>query len=181
MCYLFQLSDQASRWFSLKGHEIAVSRRRTTRSQKVRSTGGKREARQVNGKTEMGKIDTSICCESLVIWIQDPPGVTRVEKVCFWITTWGRQPAILQKQFRKGKIRTFSSNKEDFFPFKSEETAPWMSLFSALLNAGWNLKKVFKGSILIHWPFSDWEKNSATTKQGKWKLNRPASFVTNGC
>lgn len=96
---------------------------------------------------------------------------------------WGRKPAILQEQFRKGKIRTFSSNKEDFFPFKSEETVSVLSspecrhrLF--VTKSKESFQRINFNTLTF---LRLRKKNSATTKQGKWKLNKPASFVTDGC
>lgn len=154
MCYFFQLSDQASRWFSLRGHETAVSPRRTTRSQKVRSPAGKQEARQVNRQTEMGKIDTSVCFEE-----ENLPS--------------------FKSNLEKEKWENFPLTKKTFFLLNQRR----LSLFSAFLNADtaflWrNLKKVFKGSILIHWPFSDWEKKTVPQQNkvsGSWISLRVSS------
>lgn len=80
-------------------------------------------------------------------------------------------------------MRKFSSNKEDFFPFKSEETVSVLSapecrhrLF--VTKSKESFQRINFNTLTF---LRLRKKNSATTKQGKWKLNKPASFVTDGC
>lgn len=155
MCYIFQLSNQLLKWLHPKGEKTAASHRRTMRSQKVRSSTGRREMIQVNRHSEMIKIQPS--AESLELSGFKTSMVQRQKMIC-WNTVTGRQPAAPQEQLWRRAIFKASCKT-----FRIKMSSPTFYVTAALLLAV--LNRCHAGSFRFSsWRFwkrrkNDWHKS----------------------